>query len=123
MKCDRCQIDVEPEYAVSQGSFNYCEDCMMALMSPAKACDPWAVKMAKGALKTDAEAVEALQGLEKRFYELVCAKGEVPKGELAGLLGATQDEVDRAGATLRHLELIRAKKLPDGGVVITGFKS
>lgn len=123
MRCDRCGAEVTPEEALARGDGHVCEDCLMSLMSPAKACDPWAVKMARGSVKTDAEAVAALQGAEKRLYELICTEGEVPKAAVAQRLGITQDEADRAGATLRHLELLRAKKLSDGTVVVTRFAS
>ena len=121
MKCDRCEKEVVPEEAVARGDGYVCEDCLMSLMSPAKACDPWAVKMAKGSVKTDAEAVASLQGVEKRVYERVCAEGEIPKSALAGKLAITQDEADRALAVLRHMELLGGKKRTDGTVIVTRF--
>lgn len=123
MKCDRCGRETAPEEAMARGDGYVCEDCLMSLLSPAKACDPWAVKIAKGSVKTDAEAVASLQGVEKRMYDLICAAGEVPKASVAQRLGVTQDEADRAAATLRHLELLRAKKLPDGTIVVTRFSA
>jgi hypothetical protein len=121
MLCSRCGKELPPEDAVSRDGNTVCEDCLMDLMSPAKACDPWAVKMAKGSMGTTADAVASLQGLEKRLYELVCARGKVPKGELPGLLGVTTDQLDRAFAVLRHMELLRGQKEPDGRVSCVRF--
>ena len=121
MQCSRCNKELAPEEGLNQGGQVVCEDCLMNLLSPAKACDPWAVKMAKGSMGTTADGVASLQGLEKSIYELVCDRGKIPKMDLPGLVEARPDQVDRALAVLRHMELLRGEKGPDGRVFCVRF--
>ena len=121
--CARCGREVSPEDAVRQGSRVLCEDCLMDEMRPAKACDPWAVRHARSSMGSGAEAVRALRGLEKRLYDLVQERGAVQKDDAPKLLGAGEREVDRAFATLRHMELLRAERASDGSVLYVPFRS
>ena len=77
--CARCGREVGPDEAVRQGSRVLCEDCLMDEMSPAKACDPWAVRHARNSLGSGARAAWALRGLEKRLYDLVRERGSAPR--------------------------------------------
>jgi hypothetical protein len=79
--------------------------------------------MAKGSITSAADGAASLRGLEKRIFDLVCAEGKVRKADLAATLGATSEEVDRALAVLRHMELLRGQKEADGTVVVTGFST
>ncbi|MBI5440622.1 MAG: hypothetical protein HY900_05340 [Deltaproteobacteria bacterium] len=121
MRCSRCDKEISAEDAVNRGGQLVCEDCLMDLLSPAKACDPWAVKMAKGSMGTTADAIASLRGVEKRLYELVCERGGVPKVDLPALLEVSLDQVDRAIAVLRHMELVRGHKAEDGRVLCVRF--
>jgi DNA-directed RNA polymerase subunit RPC12/RpoP len=123
MTCSRCGKDVAPEEAILRGDGHVCEDCLMNMLSPSKACDPWAVKMAKGSLASVADAESSLQGLEKRLYDLVCAEGKVRKADLPSRLGVTLEQVERANAVLRHMELLRGQKDPDGSIFVTRFSA
>jgi len=114
MECSRCKTALGSEAAVSNGAEVVCEDCLMDLLSPAKACDPWAVKLAKGAMATSAEGDRSLRGLEKDLLELVRARGAVPKPAAPGLLEARPAEVERAFSVLRHMELLRARRVEGG---------
>lgn len=93
----------------------------MDLLSPARPCDPWAVKLAAGASPTEADAAASLRGLEKALYELVRERGRVPRPEAPGLLGVPADRVARAFAVLRHMELLRADRGPGGAVDFVPF--
>lgn len=119
MKCDRCGASVSEEEAQAHGAQTLCEDCLMDALSPAKACDPWAVKLAKGAAASG--GVGDLKGVEKALYELVREKGRVPKEEVSALLGVRPADVDRAFATLRHMEVLRGDRRPDGGADLVPF--
>lgn len=119
--CDKCGAGIQEGDEVCHGGRTLCDDCAMSAMSPAKACDPWAVKMATGSFKTKADAVATLQGLEKRIYELVAGRGRVASEELPALLGVTMEEVRRAFSVLRHMELLRGERRSDGGSDVTGF--
>ncbi|MEW6486450.1 MAG: hypothetical protein AB1578_00855 [Thermodesulfobacteriota bacterium] len=119
MRCDRCGAQVSADEAVSRGGQRLCEDCLMDALSPAKACDPWAVKLAKGA--KDAGGTGELKGLEKALYDLVSQRGRVPKEAAASLLGVRPAEVERAFAVLRHMELLRGDRRADGGADLVPF--
>jgi hypothetical protein len=121
MNCDRCKAEVPAGDAVAHGGQNLCEDCLMDLLSPAKACDPWAVKLAKGAMQSGPPA--ELQGLEKALYDLVRERGRVPKEEVAQILGTAPREVERAFSVLRHMELLRGRRRDDGGADYVPFES
>ena len=47
MKCDRCSAAVQEGEEREHHGEILCEDCYMDVLSPAKACDPWAVHSAK----------------------------------------------------------------------------
>lgn len=119
MVCDRCGAEVGAGETVTRGGQTLCEDCLMDALSPAKACDPWAVKLAKGA--KDAGGTGELKGLEKALFELVSRRGRVPKEELPSLLGVRLAEVERAFAVLRHMELLRGDRRDDGGADLVPF--
>lgn len=92
----------------------------MDLMSPAKACDPWAVKLAKGSLASD--PASELKGLEKALFEAVTTEGRLAKEAAPAKLGATPAEVERAFSVLRHMELLRGRRRSDGGADFIPFK-
>ena len=121
MNCDRCKSEIEAGEAVAHGSQSLCEDCLMDALSPAKACDPWAVKLAKGATQSGPPA--ELKGLEKSLFELVQERGRVPKEEVAKILGTRPTEVERAFSVLRHMELLRGQRREDGGADYVPFGS
>lgn len=121
MQCDRCASPLSPDDALTQGSQTLCERCLMDAMSPTKACDPWAVKLAKGAMTESGQGAAELRGLEKAIFDLVTGRGRVPKKEVPGLLGVSPGEVDRAFAVLRHMELLRGDRQPDGSADLVPF--
>ena len=120
MKCDKCGRAVAEGEEHNVGGRLLCEDCLMDSMSPSKACDPWAVKLAKGA-GVSGTGEKHLKGLEKSIFDFVREKGAVPKEDLPGLLGVTMPEVERAFSVLRHMELLRGRRRPDGGADIIPF--
>ncbi len=119
--CTKCGRDVPPGEVVEHGGRTWCEDCLMDQLSPTRACDPWAVHAARnvGARAT----ADELHGLEKRLYDLVRDRGEVPKADAPALLGEAAPRVERAFATLRHMELLRARRTPDGSAVYVLFRT
>jgi hypothetical protein len=119
--CERCAAEVPADEVIVHGGREVCEDCAMNLMSPAKACDPWAVKMATGSFETKGDAVATLRGLEKRLYELVESEGRVPWEDAPARLETTRERVERAASVLRHMELLRSSKRSDGGKDLVPF--
>ena len=47
MQCERCGAAIEKDDEREFHGQKICEDCYMIVLSPAKACDPWAVYSAK----------------------------------------------------------------------------
>jgi len=121
MICQRCKADVPEEEIVDHGAQQVCEDCAMTLMSPAKACDPWAVKMASSSIGSKDDAIKTLQEPERSLYNLVISKGRVPREEIAEKLGIENSKLERAFSVLRHMELLRGEKRADNGVDILPF--
>ena len=115
MNCEKCKTSIMEEESVPYGGMVVCEDCAMDLMSPAKACDPWAVKMATGSFTTKGDAIATLQGLEKQLYELVEGEGKVASEEAAKRMAISPDQLRKVFTVLRHMELLRGDRRSDGG--------
>lgn len=120
MNCERCKRELGRGEECDHGGRKVCEDCLMDLLSPAKACDPWAVKMAKGSAGQYPAA--ELKGLEKALFDRVSAEGYLAKESAPQSLGATPAEIERAFSVLRHMELLRGRRRADGGVDFVPFK-
>ena len=123
ISCAKCGQRFPAEDCVPYGSRRVCEDCAMDLLSAAKACDPWAVKMASSSFQTKADAVATLKGVEKRLYEFIVDRGRVPFETLPELLDVASGQVQRAYTTLRHMELLRGHRRGDGGADCVPFDS
>ncbi|TAL15577.1 hypothetical protein EPN96_12500 [bacterium] len=121
MICERCNNTIAPGEELSHGALRVCEDCAMDLLSPAKACDPWAVKLAKGSFTSKADAASTLRGPEKELYELVKKRRRVSVEEAKESLSLGQNEIQKVFSVLRHMELLRGSKRADGGVDLLLF--
>ncbi len=120
MKCDRCGKEVSEGEEIEYLGERLCEDCYLDLRNPAKACDPWAVKLAVGE-KQRAGRVE-LTGLQERIVAQLQQERYVTPEEMAARLGIGIPQLQKEVATLRHLELVRGEKR-DGVVYLTMFES
>jgi hypothetical protein len=110
MKCDRCSAAIHEGEEREHHGETLCEECYMDVLSPAKACDPWAVHSAKsfekqaGAVTTTPIQTEILRILEE-------TGGIEPEALLERLGGElTPSQLEREVATLRHMERLRAEK-------------
>jgi ribosomal protein S25 len=119
MICDRCGSEVAAGEEIEHLGEKVCEDCYMDLRNPAKACDPWAVKLAVGEKGQDGQ-VELTEVQGKIVEELKKDKFVTPD-DMAQRLGIEVKELKKEVATLRHMELVRGEKR---GVVVylTPFK-
>jgi len=91
-----------------QGSL-FCENCYMDLLSPPKACDPWAVHSAKTFLKGK-DKLSTLTHSQANVVNYIKGKGEATLEELLENLNLTEEELRREFAALRHMEILRATK-------------
>jgi hypothetical protein len=112
MQCERCRtVIAEGEEKELYGQ-TLCEDCYIDLLSPAKACDPWAVYSAKTLIKQQGQEAQ-LNQLQKEILELLHKEGAIEAGKLPERLQAREADIERELASLRHMEKVRGE-LRDG---------
>jgi len=112
MKCDRCSQTIEPKEAREHFGQNFCEDCYMDALSPAKTCDPWAVHSAQSLAKSKGGSLE-LSDIQQQILRILKETGGVEPATMADRLQITPADLEREVAPLRHMEKLRAE-LRDG---------
>jgi predicted HTH transcriptional regulator len=80
----------------------------MDTLSPAKACDPWAVHSAKSLIKNLGGKFE-LTELQRKILEILKETGGAPPEQLIERLNISPMDLEREIATLRHMEKVRAE--------------
>ena len=116
--CDNCGCDCDVDELRDLAGKQVCEDCYLDGVEITKTCDPWAVHSAKNTLTSD--GLPQLTEIQQQIYDLIVQEKELTPEEAARRLNIPETELRREFATLRHLELLRGAKTPDG-VVITTF--
>ena len=110
MKCQRCRTEIESGEEKEHLGRLLCEDCYMDALSPAKACDPWAVYCAKSLEQHG--GVAALTPIQAEIIRILketeALEAPALLQKLAGKL--TMPQLEREFATLRHMEKIRGEK-------------
>jgi hypothetical protein len=87
----------------------------MDILSPPKACDPWAVYSAQRSLQGN-DKFSTLTPMQRRIVDYVKTKGGVGAKELTEHFNMTEEEFKREFAVLRHMEVLRGTK--KGPVVV-----
>ncbi len=105
MECGKCGVKITDGEEIKRHGQVLCEDCALDVLSPAKACDPWAVFCAKSTLKTRNEA-EEISPVQKQILELLQAEGPMQRQALWERLQIEEQDLERELATLRHMEKI-----------------
>jgi hypothetical protein len=90
----------------------FCEDCYMDILSPPKACDPWAVHSAKTFLRGK-EKLSTLTPFQLKIVDYIRGKGEATIEEMVENLNLGEEALRREFAVLRHMEIIKATKKGD----------
>ena len=108
MNCEKCNAVIEPGEEREHYGQVLCEDCYMDALSPAKACDPWAVHSAKSFLKEQRHEPE-LNQLQQKILELLREKGPIEPGNLSEVLQVKNADIERELASLRHMEKVRGE--------------
>jgi hypothetical protein len=112
MQCGKCKIDIaEGEERQLHGQI-LCEDCCMDLLSPAKACEPWAVYSAKSFAKNQGKESQ-LNPVQQEILAVLRKEGPTEPGRLSAQLQISVTVLERELATLRHMEKVRGE-LKDG---------
>jgi hypothetical protein len=112
MQCERCNIVIEEGEEMELHGRMLCEDCYMDLLSPVKACDPWAVHSAKTFIKKQGPELQ-LNQLQQKILELLREQGPIEPGNLYERLQEKDADIERELASLRHMEKVRGE-LRDG---------
>ena len=108
MQCEKCKIDIaEGEDRQLHGQI-LCEDCCMDLLSPAKACEPWAVYSAKSFAKNQ-DFESQLNPVQQQILTVLQKEGPMEPGRLSAQLQISEKVLEHELATLRHMEKIRAE--------------
>ena len=108
IKCERCGTEIPAGEEMEHAGQMLCEDCAMRALSPAIACDPWAVRSAQTLSHLDVRYSE-LSTTQAEILEVLQETGGVEPGSLAQRVGLKPSELERELATLRHMEKIRGK--------------
>ncbi|MGD8368360.1 MAG: hypothetical protein PVG78_11995 [Desulfobacterales bacterium] len=116
MKCGRCKEDIGEGEEKEMHGRTLCEDCYIDALSPAKACDPWAVYAASSFSKQEGATVQTTE-IQSRILELLKETGGAEPAILSEKLRITTADLEREIATLRHMEKVRAE-LREGRKVI-----
>jgi hypothetical protein len=91
----------------------------MDILSPPKACDPWAVYSAQTFLKGK-DKLSTLTPSQLKIVDYIGGKGEATIEEMVENLNLTEEVLRREFAVLRHMEVLRATK-KDGQIVYILF--
>jgi hypothetical protein len=115
MLCQRCQREMESEEVREHSGRAVCEDCYMDLLSPARACDSWAVYTATRLND------QVLNPAQEAVLALFNRQGWADYAQLKKATGLDGAALDRELAAMRHSELLRAFIGPDGEKRFTHF--
>jgi hypothetical protein len=113
--CEKCGKAVAEERGYEHLGRSYCEDCYMDILSPPKACDPWAVYAARTP-EQGADKLALLTPLQRRIVDFVKSRGEATAGEVMESLNLTEQEFRREFVVLRHMEILKGSKKETGTV-------
>jgi Zn finger protein HypA/HybF involved in hydrogenase expression len=113
MRCEKCGSQIAAGAEARHLGRTLCEDCYVDALSPARACDPWAVYTAKSM----ATHGSPLTGLQERILQIVGETDGIVPETLAKKLDVSIDELQREIATLRHMEKVRARMQADRKVI------
>jgi hypothetical protein len=108
MQCEKCKNNIaEGEDRQLHGQV-LCEDCYMVLLSPAKACEPWAVYSAKSFAKNQ-DYESQLTPLQQEILAVLRKEGPTEPGEIRARLQIEESDLEREIATLRHMEKLQGQ--------------
>ena len=116
MRCDRCKESIDKGQERELHGQVFCEDCYIDTLSPAKACDPWAVYSAKSFSKESGSNIEITE-IQAKILQILKETGGAEQRLLTERLQIKEPDLEREIATLRHMEKVRGE-LRDGKKVL-----
>jgi len=108
-QCPKCNKEIEKQQGYEYRGALFCEDCYMNILSPPKACDPWAVHSAQTFLKGK-DKLSSLMPSQIEIVNYIKKKAEATLEEIITDLHLTEEEFRREFVVLRHMEVLKAKK-------------
>jgi transcription initiation factor IIE alpha subunit len=111
-QCSKCGKTLEKNECYEHQGKVFCEDCYMDILSPPKACDPWAVHSAKTFLRGK-DKLSTLTPLQLKIVDYIRGKGEATIEEMVENLNLAEEVLRREFAVLRHMEILKATKKGD----------
>lgn len=117
MQCAKCREEIAPGEQREHLGQMLCEDCCMDALSPAKACDPWAVHSAKTFESAQGGAAQ-LNDRQKRILAILEETGGLEPAALAERLDFGGPDLERELAALRHMEKVRAELREDRKYIV-----
>jgi DNA-directed RNA polymerase subunit RPC12/RpoP len=112
IQCAKCGKEIDKQQGYQHQEKVFCENCYMDVLSPPKACDPWAVHSAQTFLKGK-DKFSMLTPLQKNIVNYIKKKGEASSEELIENLHLSEEDLRREFPVLRHMEVLRAAKKGD----------
>ena len=116
MKCEKCGVLIRENDEREFHGQTICEDCYMVALSPAKACDPWAVYSAKSFSDKSGSETKITEA-QSKILQILKETGGIAIDDLSERLQISQSDLEKEIATLRHMEKLRAE-LRDGNKVL-----
>ena len=112
MECNHCKTSIATGEENEHLGQILCEDCYMDALSPVRTCDPWAIHSAKTFEKSQMSEHGILNNLQQRIIGILKETGGIERHELLQRMEGDVSDADlnRAFASLRHMEKARAEK-------------
>lgn len=108
MECEKCRQPLRQEEGREHHGKIICEDCYIDALSPAKACDPWAVFCAKS-IPQNKGAESKLTMPQQKILTVLKETGGISLDKMAKELQIETTDLERDIATLRHMERLKAQ--------------
>jgi len=108
MNCEKCGNVIEEQDGREFHGRMICEDCYIDALSPAKACDPWAVYTAKSFTK-EGDPGTTITETQSKLLGILKETGGAEPGILLERLKIKPTDLEREIATLRHMEKLKAE--------------
>lgn len=117
MECNRCGVLIPEGEEMEYYGQVLCERCYMQVLSPAQACDPWAVRSAQTLSQMD-DVYSTLSASQADVLRVLAETGGLEPAALAEKLQVGLPELERNLATLRHMEKIRGEKRAGRKIIV-----
>jgi len=108
-QCAKCGKEIEKSRSYEYRGNTHCEDCYMDILSPPKACDPWAVHSAQTFLNGK-DKLSTLTLVQHKIVKYIKEKREATSEEILRDLVLSEEEWRREFAVLRHMGVLGATK-------------